>query len=203
MSSFSISAAEDQLTEEADGKFDGSNLGRSSGSSPTATDQALFGLLSSLCQKIDSLGTELSEARRDGNQHGSLTASDRVNPSILRSSRPRHHTKGDIAISSVARRHATARARSGDEGVEFEEESEVKERSGAGFDEGQEELSGTDEESEEERRGSRSKKRRREENLKKKKEKTAHASACTPLLGVREASSPQAYIKPCGMTPNF
>ena len=92
-----------------------------------------------------------------------------MNPSILRSSRPRHHTKGDTAISSVARRHATARARSGDEGVEFEEESEVEERSGAEFDEGQEELSGKDEESEEEKRGSRSKKSRQEEELKKTK----------------------------------
>ena len=73
--SFQISAAEDQITEDADGLVE--VLDSNSGESQTAKDAILVKLLSSLCQKIDKLGEGLSEDKQYGNQHVSATRGDR------------------------------------------------------------------------------------------------------------------------------
>ena len=98
---FSISAAEDQLTSEGDGE----QILETSGANLTAKDTMFLNLLSSLCQKVDSLGKK-SEAGQDGhgNQHD---AQSRTNPSILRRSKEKG-TKDNEAISSVAQRHDQA-----------------------------------------------------------------------------------------------
>ena len=125
--SFSISAADDQTIEDADGKVE-EVLDTISGESPTAKDAIFVKLLSSLCQKIDSIGTELSNSRRHGNQQGSSAASDRVNPSILRPPRSSRRTTQGTDIASAAKWYKDrASARMVDEVEDHEDIDETEE----------------------------------------------------------------------------